>query len=113
MRIKEIFLKLRLKVCSVMNKLDMPINKHSLIDSKSVRHVYKVEKENIRLFYCMIKGKSYLINHSKELEHWFSLSDIEIKRSNTIHFNFNVISITNMIDYEHYLEESKKKQKAS
>ena len=51
MKIKEIFLKLRLKVCSVMNKLDMPINKHSLIDSKLVRHVYKVEKENIRLFY--------------------------------------------------------------
>ena len=55
-KLKELILSIKVKIFSFFNKMEMPINKESLIDTKLVRHVYKVEKERVKVFYCMIRG---------------------------------------------------------
>lgn len=112
-KIKELILLIKVKICSVINKMEMPINKDSLIDTKLVRHVYKVEKERVKVFYCMIRGKSYLINYDIRLENWFNVSEIEIKRSSSMNMNFRIVSINNLEDYDYYVNERRRKDKAS
>jgi len=112
-KLKELILSIKVKIFSFFNKMEMPINKESLIDTKLVRHVYKIEKERVKVFYCMIRGKSYLINYNSRLENWFNLSEIEIRKSSNINLNFNIVSINNLEDYDYYVSERKRKEKAS
>lgn len=94
-----IFLKLKLIFFSGLNKVTLPLTKKQLIDKKHVRHVYLIEKEKLKAFYCMISGKSYIINYNEILEKWFNLSEIEIKKSERVQQSKNIASISNMKDY--------------
>lgn len=94
------FLKVKISVMSKLNSIELPINKKSMIDSKYVRHVYKIEKDGIKLFYCMISGKSYLLNYESKLEDWFNVSDIKIKESKGMKLNFKIASVNNLEDFE-------------
>ena len=112
-KMKDKLLGIKIKIGSIFNKMEMPINKDSLIDAKLVRHVYKIEKDNIKVFYCMIRGKSYLVNYNSRLENWFNLSDIKIKAGVNMNMNFDVVSINNLEDYDYYVNEKRRKEKAS
>lgn len=75
-----------------------------MIDEKKVRHVYKIETNDIKLFYCMIQGKSYLLNYSEKLEEWLKLSEIEIKISqNTSEMVKSTKNIANVGNLKYYL----------
>lgn len=98
--IEKVILKTKFKVYSSLNKVNLPLTKKNLIDKKHVRHVYKIEKDNLKAFYCMISGKAYMVNYSESLERWFNLSEIEIKHSEIIHHTKNIASIRNLKEFK-------------
>lgn len=61
----------------------------------------------------LFNGKSYLINYDIRLENWFNVSEIEIKRSSSMNMNFRIVSINNLEDYDYYVNERRRKDKAS
>lgn len=66
-----------------------------------------------RFFKILFNGKSYLINYDIRLENWFNVSEIEIKRSSSMNMNFRIVSINNLEDYDYYVNERRRKDKAS
>ena len=96
---KEIMLLKWKLFLSVFNKVKLPLTNKNLIDKKQVRHVYKINIENFKAFYCMISGKAYILNYNEKLEDWFNLSEIEIKYSERIQQSKNVAVVSNMREY--------------
>ena len=111
--IEKIVLKVKILVSS-FKKINLPINNNCLIDDKVIRHVYLIDREDIRLFFCIMKGKFYLIKHDDILERWLDLSNIEVRKSETMTLNYGVHVINNLDDYKEALRiESNKKNNSN
>lgn len=99
-KIERLILKTKISIHSLIKKINLPLTKTKLIDNKKVRHVYRINENDIKVFYCMINGKSYMIKYNEMLERWLKLSEIEIKKSEKINKRKEIIGISNLKEYK-------------